>query len=154
MVKFTDPTFKHIRAIAGNLRESDTEEIAASCGLDPLQALALSVEVSVACWVILDSSGTPIAIFGCAPCVGPACVGSVWMLGTPAMDQNGIAILRNSLPYIEKMHKHFPVLHNFIDLRNLKSQKWLEWCGFKVIDIDMSYGVGGLPFLHFIRHQA
>lgn len=136
--------------LAEDLRSSDLDEIAAATGEDPAVALVSSVMVSSHAWVVLDGED-PICVFGAAP--GDEGEGIVWMMGSPRMDEprNALGILRRSREYLDELHRTYPRLHNHIDARNDRSMKWVEWCGFEVIDADLSYGIEGRLFFHFER---
>lgn len=139
--------------LAEDLRSSDLDEIAAATGDDPAVALVSSVMVSSHAWVILDE-GDPIAAFGCAPSGEPEDA-VVWMLGSPRMDipRNAIAILRLSRPYLDEMQRAYARLWNYIDARNDRSMRWLEWCGFRVREAHPNHGVEGRLFYLFSRHR-
>lgn len=139
--------------LSEDLRSTDLDEIKASTGEEPAVALVSSVLVSTHAWVILDR-GDPICAFGAAPGDQDG-DGVVWMLGSPRMDEphNAIGILRLSQRYLQEMHGAYPRLFNYIDARNDRSMKWLEWCGFEVIDVDLSHGIEGRPFYHFSRQR-
>lgn len=137
--------------LAGELRQSDLDEIEAMTGEAPAVALVSSVMVSDHAWVILDGED-PIAAFGCAPSELPDAA-VVWMLGSDRMDEpaNALGILRLSRPYKDLMHRTYPTLYNWIDARNVRSLRWLEWCGYEIIDADPEFGPQRLPFYLFAR---
>lgn len=140
--------------LADDLRQSDLDEIKATTGQEPAVALVSSVMVSDHAWVILDGED-PIAAFGCAPSGDPQAA-LVWMLGSDRMDEpaNAVGILRQSRRYKDLMHRTYPILYNWIDARNTKSLRWLEWCGYEVLDTDPHYGVEELPFFLFAKVQG
>ena len=84
---------------------------------------------------------------------GPTDEGIVWMLGSPKMDlpRNRSGILRRSKGYLGTLLGTYPRLFNHIDARNDRSMKWLEWLGFEIIDVDLSFGIEGRPFFLFER---
>lgn len=137
--------------LAGDLRSTDYAEIKATSGEDPATALVSAVMVSTHAWVIL-ADDDPIAAFGCAPSADPSSA-VVWMLGSPRMDEraNAIAILRLSRPYLDQMQTAYASLWNHIDARNDRSMKWLEWCGFRVLEAGQSFGVEGRLFFLFYK---
>lgn len=139
--------------LAEDLRSSDLDEISAGSGEEPATALISSVMVSSHAWVILDGSD-PICAFGCAPEDAPGSA-VIWMLGSPRMDEprNAIPILRLSRTYLDEMHRAYPTLWNYIDARNDRSMKWLEWCGFEVLEAVPGHGREGRLFYHFSRHR-
>lgn len=138
--------------LAVNLRQSDVEEIAASSQLTPMEALMGSVRVSERGWII-RVDGEPVCIFGAAPSGLPG-GGIVWMLGTPRMDERRVAlsICRNFRPYLDELHRKWPVLWNNIDARNQKSMDWLRWGGFRLIEALPNHGPEGRLFFTFSRY--
>lgn len=139
--------------LAGNLRQSDLDEINATSELTPMHALVESVRVSERGWII-TVDGEPVCIFGAAPSGIPN-GGIVWMLGTPRMDERRVAlsICRNFRPYLDELHKLWPVLWNRIDARNQKSMDWLTWGGFRLIEAHPNHGREGRLFFTFSRYQ-
>lgn len=142
----------HLGYLEAHLRVRDREELYAACGMDPHVALIFSYHASDLRWTIIDDAGNPAAMFGVGPGYTPQ-DGLVWLLGTDAIDTMRTFVLRHSVPYITKMHGLYPLLHNFVDARNVTSMSWLEWCGFSINDVDPAYGVGRVPFIHYARHQ-
>lgn len=142
--------------IVDDLRPADIDEIAASSGHDPLEAIIASVADSELGWVIFHED-RPIAVFGAAPILGMETVsGQVWMVGCPIMDKPSVAlaILRQTRCYIDVMQSRFPSLWNWIDARNDKSMRWLMWAGFTIISADFQHGRERRPFFQFARQEA
>lgn len=141
--------------LADDLRPSDLAEIEATSGEDPAVSLVSSVMLSDHGWVILTDDGDPIGVFGCAPSDDPE-EGLVWMMGSPRMDEpaHALAILRLSRPYLERMHETYQTLSNHIDARNERSMKWLQWCGFEVLEAAPGYGRNGELFFLFARTRS
>ncbi|PXA91178.1 hypothetical protein DMC25_06390 [Caulobacter sp. D4A] len=139
--------------LAGRLRPSDLDEIAATHDLDPEVSLTTSVMLSDHAWVILKGT-RPIAVFGCA---ATGCEGSglVWMMGTPEMDERRAAmtIARATRPYLRQMHRTYPCLWNYIDARNDKSMNWLRWSGFRLLEAHPKHGREGRLFFTFARYD-
>ena len=55
-------------------------------------------------------------------------------------------------PYwISQMGNGYEYLYNWIDRRNWKSMKWLQFLGFEPKDEMKQYGVGKLPFLLMVK---
>ena len=139
--------------LSEELRQSDLDEIKASTGEDPATAVVASVMVSDHAWMVLDDED-PIAVFGCAPTDDPSAA-LVWMVGSDRMDEpeNALGILRLSRRYKDAMHRTYPVLYNWIDARNEKSLKWLDWCGYEILDADHEYGVERRLFYLFAKRK-
>lgn len=138
-------------AIASNLRPGDLAEIRATHDLDPHVSLTASVMASDMCWIIFDND-TPITVFGCAPSGQPHS-GIVWMMGTPRMDEVALRLGRLSLHCLHLMHERYACLWNYIDVRNERSLRWLQWTGFEILDAIPAHGREQLPFLLFARYE-
>ena len=51
--------------------------------------------------------------------------------------------------HVDLMHDRYPVLTNFIDVRNVTSLRWLGRLGFEPVRFHPFHGVGRLPFLKY-----
>lgn len=153
MASIVEATEAHIPVLAANLRECDLDETQATVGMDPRLALQMSLRLSDVAWTALDHDGVPMAMFGAARDTTQQKAGIVWLLGTDKMDELHHFVLRNSVPYMRKLHKIYPFLHNFVDARNTKTLRWLEWCGFTIISFDPEYGIEKRPFYQFARYE-
>jgi 2',3'-cyclic-nucleotide 2'-phosphodiesterase (5'-nucleotidase family) len=69
--------------------------------------LAESWSLSTHSWLILDRTGLPIAIFGVAPSVTPG-VGIVWLMGTAGIEEEFVAVARQTRRYVAEMHAGLP----------------------------------------------
>jgi hypothetical protein len=131
------------------MRDADRREVMAASGRMPEVALLESVRVSTECWAgMIDDR--PIAIFGVGPLNILNGIGSPWMLGSDELVSHSFYLLRMSRPYIERMHRMYPVLFNLVDDRNVVSQRWLRWLGFRLYD-PIAYGPFGVKFRPFER---
>lgn len=136
--------------IADNLRPTDLDEVSAMSDLQPRDVILQSFHLSSHCYLVKDRTGQPIAVFGAAPFPLPG-VGVVWMLGTPSVDREAIAIARSSRPSFDLLNEAYPLaLWNYIDDRNKVSTRWLRWGGFKVVG-KTTMGPDNLPFHLFAR---
>lgn len=133
------------------IRQSDINEIYASDGVDVKEAILDGCTSSINTYVAVRGE-TLIAIFGVSPYPSDPLVGIPWMLATDEMEKHSKDLLRISPEYIEKMHDHFPILTNMVDVRNEKSIRWLTWCGFTFPKRIEKYGYEQRPFLQFIRY--
>jgi hypothetical protein len=136
--------------IADNLRSSDLDEIAAMSGLPPREAVSTSVAVSSHAYVVTGRDNEAVAVFGAAPHQLPG-VGIVWMVGTPGIDREALAIGRATKGAFQLLNDAYPfALWNLIDDRNHLSRRWLAWGGFKEIE-KVTLGDEQLPFTLFAR---
>ena len=142
----------HCVAIGPHLRQADRDEVAASCGLEPAEALLSSLRRSAMCWAGLVD-GEPVCVFGVG---GPSLmseVGVPWLLGTDAVVKHQRAFLRRNKAIVAKMLDAFPVLINMVDARNVHSIRWLRWLGFHIGE-PFAWGVEGRPFHPFSMRAA
>lgn len=142
--------FEAISYLSKNLRKSDVEEIEASSGMNPEDALKESIAASTHCWLVFDRESNPAAIFGAAPYPLQG-VGVVWMVGTDKVQTEAFGIARRTRPYVELMLQDYPMLWNYIDARNTVSKRWLKWAGFRLLRDHPEHGPKGLLFQTFAR---
>lgn len=147
-----DTVREALEYIAENLRPADLAEMRASGSTeeDPFWVLVESWDASVASWLIVDSSGLPIGIFGVAAHLVSG-VGIAWLMGTEGVEREALSIARQTRRYVERLQEFFPVLWANVDARNELSMKWLEWAGFTISDANGSFGPEKRLFLQFIR---
>lgn len=138
-----------LRVLADNLRPADLAEIQATHALPAFDCLLQSVELSSLCWVALDGD-TPFCVFGCAPSAAPD-VGVAWLMGTARLDDIPHTFVRNTLRHLKEMHRLYPCLFNYIDVRNTRSVEWLRLCGFSILEAIPEHGIERRPFLLFAR---
>jgi len=128
----------HVREIAGRMRQADRDEVFAASGKCPASALSISYRrSSMRMTGLVD--GRPEVMFGVADLNVLAGVGAPWLLGTSAVDENYVAFLRRSVSWRNQLSARYPVLRNFVDMRNRASVRWLRWLGFSILDpIDIN----------------
>ena len=133
--------------IGANIRQADRLELEASTKLNPTDAIAESIALSVACWTAtLD--GIPIGSFGVTSISLMGGVGSPWLLGSTECDRVIVPFVRLTRVYIPLMLSLFPRLENLVDVRNVKSIRWLKRLGFTFRDA-IPHPHSGAPFHPF-----
>ena len=142
-------TLEHLDQVAGNARPEDVAELLASSGDDPAQVLKHGHRVSSLCLAGVVA-GEAVCVVGVSPVCAAYGLGSPWMVGTTALDRHARKFARVSRPVVEEMNRVYPHLANFVDNRNDKAIRWLEWMGFKFYP-PRPHGVLGLPFMLFER---
>lgn len=138
--------------LAPHLRISDKIEIWAASGMDPLTALLESVEVSDddMCWAATLNKH-PVAMFGANRLSEE--IGGIWMLASPGIYHNTRDFMRHSIDYLARMHERYEYLTNFIDARNLPTQRWLPRLGFKPCQQVDDYGHEKVPFIQYVSKR-
>jgi len=145
--EYAATTEDHIQAVAPRLRQADIDEVSASTGRNPHEALLFSVEKSsLALTVFMD--GRPEVIFGCGDLSILTRVGCPWALGTDAVERNYREFLRGSVGWRDRLLMRYSVLTNVVDERNAASIRWLRWLGFD-IGAPIIPGRGGVMFRKF-----
>lgn len=129
------------------LSKSDIAELRAATGESPNVALVLSVAVSDWTEAIEDDEGNLVAVFGMSSACG---LGFPWFLCSESFDSVRWAVARQSKQYVKRMLKEKGRLMNFVDSRNTKAVKWLQWLGFSILeDKDFFLHDKSVPFKLF-----
>lgn len=145
-------TVEDIAPIAARMRAADRDEIAASHGHTPEQALSASLAGSTAAWTgLIDDE--PACMFGVGPIAILAGRGAPWMLGAEVLDRMPRRFLRQEfLPRcresVQAMLAVYPMLENYVDDRNTASKKWLRYLGFALAAEPVMLP-SGVNFRHF-----
>lgn len=136
-----------IQHISQNMRNCDIDEIWASNNLMPREALLKGLKESDVCLTVWHE-GIPIAMLGVVSDFQEEA--TIWMLGTDTLEKipNTVGILSRKI--IAHFHERYPVLFNYVDVRNTKSIEWLEWLGAKFMDNPVEYGPMKMPFKYFV----
>lgn len=149
-VNYRKALISDIPYLGNNMRQCDKDEVYASCGMYPHDALKESMELSDKTWVATVGI-SPIAIFGISVINEEFSV--VWMLGTDELYDHPREIMRASKRIIKSMHEHSRILYNYVDTRNVKAIQWLLSIGFKISYVEEAYGHLKLPFV-CMTHEA
>ena len=149
--RYTIQAATHEDAIemAPHMRRCDVDEIMASHGVRPLDALEHVVEYSDIARVG-RADGEIVCMFGVRAFTMLSDKAAIWMLGTDLMDKHSIRFLRENAAELADISKEFVLIENWCDARNTKTLRWLEWLGFKIEDAE-PYGLLNLPFHHFYK---
>lgn len=147
-VEFRAATLQHAYDLAPRLRSADKAEIKARSGKSPVLGLISSVHASnPGITAVVDDE--IICIFGAAATESPL-LGSVWLLGSDAIEQHNRLFLRESRRWINALHAIYPVLYNYVDERNAVHLRWLRWLGFSFFP-PRPFGVEQRPFYEVVR---
>lgn len=148
----------HVEALAADMRPADALECLALGYASPRAALVESLEMSSLSGTLLLGD-TPAAIFGLAPLprrtlIGPgAGMAVAWALTGRCVDAHPIAFHRAARAVLAEMHRHSPVLLNYVDARYGKAIRWLKRLGFKVA-AAAPFGASGEPFHLIVSGRA
>lgn len=137
-----------IDELEARMRPADRAEVIASHGRDVRRTLERSIGMSTHCCSMHGLDGALWCITGVAPVTMVAGIGSPWMLGTTELDAHPRPLARGVRWYLGEVAQVYPVLENYVDVRNTASIKLLKWLGCS-FDEPRPYGVMGLPFMRF-----
>jgi len=138
--------------LAPKVRIADREEIRASNGVSPLEALVtpFSTDKSKNYTIIGTLNEGVIGMFGASPTKDSA-YGVAWLISSEDLFKHTKQFMKECPYWISQMGNGYEYLYNWVDRRNWKSMKWLQFLGFEPKQEMKQYGVGKLPFLLMIR---
>ncbi len=127
--KIVPATVRQAREMAPKMRKADIQEIWAATGEMPDEALIRSIQSATGAWAGYWDNEI-CCIFGVSPESIISGKGNIWMLGTELIEKHPTVFLRHSVQVVKDMHKSYRYLHNWVDVRNEVSIRWLKWLGF------------------------
>lgn len=139
----TEP--KHIRELAGNLRDQDREEIIAF-GMTPHKALWRSYRQAMMSRTALVDDAVA-AVWGVSGCPFGK-VGRIWLLTSPASERVKTAFVREGKAEITDMLAIYDELRGYVDARYYRAIRLLDVLGF-AISGAFPFGPLGAPFRQF-----
>ena len=145
-------TIKDALQLAPKVRIADREEIRASDNKSPLEALVtpFSIDKSKNYTIVGTLNEGVIGMFGACPTKDPA-YGVAWLISSEDLFKHTKQFMKECPYWISQMGNGYEYLYNWIDRRNWKSMKWLQFLGFEPKDEMKQYGVGKLPFLLMVK---
>ena len=111
--------------LAPKIRKGDRQEIMASNGATPLEALVI-----------------PSKEKG---------YGVVWLLSSEDLFKHIKQFIKECPKWVNEMSKDYEYVYNFVDERNWKSLKWLQFLGFEPKTKIGDFGIGKMPFLLMMK---
>lgn len=94
------------------------------------------------------ANGEIVCLFGAALRSQLLQTGSVWLIGSICLERYARPFLRHSLPYLTIMLESYRYLSNYVDVRNRKTIRWLDWLGAEFEGTEY-LGPRRLPFRRF-----
>jgi hypothetical protein len=138
----------HIGTIARRMRDIDVMECKAM-GHSPKQALRTGLLGSTLAWTVMID-GRPEAMMGATPLSFIEGRGRPWLLMTDVAAKKAITLVRLGKIYTEAMHRHFPLLENWIHADNDLTIRYLARLGYAIGPVDV---IRGHPMRPFVRHR-
>ena len=138
--------------LAPKMRIADREEIKASHGKTPLESLVIpfTYDRSRNYTIIGTASEGVIGMFGVSPTKDPE-YGIAWLLSSEDLFKHTKQFIKECPYWVAKMSKGYTYVYNWVDRRNWKSLKWLQFLGFEPKEEIKQFGGGKLPFLLMIK---
>lgn len=130
------------------LRQADREELTAASGPDVLKTLRRAITLSHGRAYVVEGA----ALFGFVPVSLMSDTAIPWLVGTDALLRMGRTLNRMGKAYCAETLRDYPVLVNFVDVRNEASIRWLKRLGFEFGD-PVPFGVEQRPFMRFEMRQ-
>lgn len=143
-MKLITATPEHIARLGDYMRLEDRQELEL---IRPEQSYRKTLQeqwdTSVIAEAILNDDGSLAGVWGVSLMHGlPEGYGAIWLLGTPDLDKEPTAFLRESPRAIGRAHFRFPYLVCTPWRENHLHLKWLKWCGFHVADCGHPHFLG------------
>lgn len=147
IVTIRPSTKEDIYAIASHVRPADTDELYASAGSTPTEAMIFGLEQGEETYTGLIDD-VPVCMWGVALESLIGNVGMPWMVATTMADKHAMTFLRHCREDVTGVLSKYKKLFNYVDARNTKAIAWLKWLGF-AIEEPAPYGVLNMPFHRF-----
>jgi len=137
--------------LAPKIRKGDRQEIMASNGATPLEALVIPFTEEGKIYSIIGSkSEGVIGMFGSVPSKEKG-YGVVWLLSSENLFKHTKQFIKECPKWINEMSNGYEYVYNFVDERNWKSLKWLQFLGFEPKTKIGDFGIGKMPFLLMMK---
>lgn len=138
--------------LAPKIRKGDRQEIMASNGATPLEALVIPfTQKNAKIYSIIGTkSEGVIGMFGSVPSKEKG-YGVVWLLSSEDLFKHVKQFIKECPKWVAEMSKDYEYVYNFVDERNWKSLKWLQFLGFEPRRKIGDFGIGKMPFLLMMK---
>jgi len=141
--------------LAPKMRTADREEIRASNGKSPLEALVIpfTYKKSRNYTIVGTANEGVMGMFGVTPTKDSE-YGVAWLLSSEDLFKHTKQFIKECPYWVSQMSEGYTYIYNWVDRRNWKSLKWLQFLGFEAKEEMKNYGVGKLPFLLMIKETS
>lgn len=138
----------HVNTLAKRMRRIDVLECHIM-GHSPKEALRTGLLGSTIAWTVMID-GRPEAMMGATPVSFVEGRGRPWLLMTDIAERKAITLVRLGRIYTDAMHRHYPLLENWIHADNDRTIRYLTRLGYAIGSVDV---IRGHPMRPFVRHR-
>jgi hypothetical protein len=131
--------------LARRMRREDADEVEATGGFTPLEAILTSMRYSEEAWTA-TFDGEVAAMYGVARLARRN--GAAWLLTSDLVERHAKTFWKACCRELPKLFERWDVLANAIDQRHEKAVRWARRLGFFLFPAE-PYGAAGLPFHMF-----
>lgn len=134
--------------VAPMLRQEDKNTIKWMTDMTPYEGLHYTWANSLECNTIVVDQQV-VGMFGVAGSYDDGCP---WMLVTDFLQRHphlNRLFLIESRKWIREKQFEYKKMFNFVSASHKEHIRWIEWLGFKVIDLYKDFGPYKKPFLYF-----
>ena len=140
--------------LSDKVRQADLNEIKASDNVGAGEALSTVFEYrGHRTWSVIGTDEEyVIGMFGSVPTLDRD-YGVAWLLSSEELFNYKKEFIKQSPQWVAEMGKGYKYLYNWVDCRNEKSIKWLEYLDFKQITREEKYGKAKIPFYLMMKEM-
>lgn len=147
MIEVVPALPRHVNSIAKRMRNIDVLECHIA-GHSPKEALRTGLLGSTIAWTVMIE-GRPEAMMGATPISFIEGRGRAWLLMTDVAQRHAVTLVRLGRLYTDALHRHYPILENWVHADNPTAIRWLSRLGYAVGSVDV---IRGHPMRPFVRH--
>lgn len=149
-VKIVKATSEHAGYLQHHLRQADIRECNIH-GATPWRALHLPLKYKEAMTFTGMYKDVPACMFGVVPLGSEDdfIFGSIWMLGTPVLEEQSRKFLTTSKQMCDWMCSMYDLVENVVPIDHIHTIRWLNWLGFSFA--EEATVVNGYKVLRFVR---
>ena len=135
--------------LAKSMRKDDVQELFASTGSNPAQALIVAYLSSHRHCYSLILEDEVVGMFGINRINEK--VGIPWLLGSDKLTKYRVEFHKLAYKYLNTFMDEYNVLFNYVDKRNWQAVRWLKVLGFTFTKLIDEYGYEKKPFYEFVK---
>lgn len=148
MIRTATP--EDVMAFAPTMREEDIEEVRATVGLGPVEALSIGYFQSDEAKVAINRYDEVVGIIGVVPLIKGE-LGSVWFLSSDAVTRGVKTMVLEAREWLDEQNRKYRVLANVVADSNTTHKRLLKHLGFEFKEPIDNYGAGKIRVIPFER---